>query len=57
MRYFSFSKWLKTKETFNSYNHYIYWLSIMPKEESKKFNLYYHEKYEYWLKYLQTEWD
>lgn len=57
MRYFSFTRWLKTKETFNSFAHYNYWLSIMTKEESEKVNLYYHEKYKYFLKYLQTETD
>lgn len=57
MRYFSFTKWLTTKEAFNSFAHYKYWLSILPREESKKIDLYYHEKYQYFLNYLQTEWD
>lgn len=57
MRNFSFTKWLVTKETFNSYAHYNEWLSILSKEESKKTALYYHEKYQYFLNHLQTEWD
>lgn len=57
MRYFSFTKWLTTKETFNSFGHYKEWLSILSKEEARKTHLYYHEKYKYFLDYLQTEWD
>jgi len=57
MRYFSFTRWLKNKETFNSFTAYKNWLSIMSKEESEKVDLYYHEKYTYFLKYLQTETD
>ncbi|EHI97584.1 hypothetical protein CDLVIII_0860 [Clostridium sp. DL-VIII] len=57
MRNFIFTKWLTTKETFNSYGHYNEWLSKLPKEESKKTNLYHHEKYQYFLNNLQTEWD
>lgn len=57
MRHFSFTFWLKTKETFNSYGHYKWWLSINTKEEAKQIDLYYHEKYEYFKKHLQTEWD
>lgn len=57
MRIFSFTRWLTTKETFNSFTAYKQWLSILPKEESKQTDLYYHEKYQYFLKYLQTEWD
>lgn len=57
MRHFTFTKWLTIKENFNSYGHYITWLSFLSKEESKKTNLYYHEKYKYFLEYLQTEWD
>lgn len=57
MRYFSFTRWLRTKETFNSISAYTYWLSIMSKEEAQKTDLYYHEKYEYFIKYLQTETD
>jgi len=57
MRKFSFTKWLNTKETFNSYAQYKYWLSIMSKEDAKNTNLYYRDKYQYFLKYLQTEWD
>lgn len=36
MRYFSFTKWLTTKETFNSFGHYKEWLSILSKEEARK---------------------
>lgn len=57
MRYFSFTRWLKTKETFNSYAHYKYWLSIMTKNDAEKIDLYYHEKFEYWKKHLQTNFD
>ncbi len=57
MRKFSFTRWLNTKETFNSFAQYKYWLSIMSKEDAKNTNLYYREKYQYFLKYLQTEWD
>jgi hypothetical protein len=57
MRNFTFTKWLTTKESFNSYAHYKEWLSILSKEESKRTNLYYHEKYQYFINYLQTEWD
>jgi hypothetical protein len=57
MRNFTFTKWLTTKEAFNSYGHYKDWLSILSKEESKRTDLYYHEKYQYFLNYLQTEWD
>ncbi|WP_167595027.1 hypothetical protein [Clostridium beijerinckii] len=57
MRKFTFTKWLITKETFNSFGHYKYWLSILSKEKSKRVDLYYHEKYQYFLNYLQTEWD
>ena len=57
MRYFSFTKWLTTKEVFNSYSHYKSWLSILSKEDAIKTDLYYHEKYQYFLDYLQTEWD
>ena len=57
MRYFSFTRWLKNKETFNSFTAYKNWISIMSKEESEKVDLYYHEKYTYFLKYLQTETD
>ena len=57
MRDFSFTRWLQKKETFSTYAQYKYWLSIMPKDEAKKVNLYYHEKFEYWKKYLQTEFD
>lgn len=57
MRKFSFTKWLTTKETFNSYSHYKEWLSILSKEEAQKTNLYYQEKYKYFLDYLQTEFD
>ena len=57
MRYFSFTKWLTTKESFNSYGHYKEWLSILSKDESNKTDLYYHEKYQYFLNCLQTEWD
>ena len=57
MRKFTFTKWLNTKETFSSYAQYKYWLSIMSKEDAKNTNLYYREKYKYFLKYLQTEWD
>ena len=57
MRKFTFTKWLNTKETFSSYAQYKYWLSTMTKEESNNTNLYYREKYQYFLKYLQTEWD
>jgi hypothetical protein len=57
MRKFTFTKWLTTKETFNSFGQYKYWLSILSREESKKVDLYYHEKYQYFLNYLQTEWD
>jgi hypothetical protein len=57
MRKFSFTRWLTTKETFNSFTAYKQWLSILSKEESKQTDLYYHEKYQYFLKYLQTEWD
>lgn len=57
MIYFSFTKWLTTKEAFNSYGHYKTWLSILSKEESKKTDLYYHEKYQYFLDYIQTDFD
>lgn len=57
MRKFTFSIWLKRKETFDSLAQYKYWLSIMSKEEAKKVDLYYHEKFTYFLKYLQTETD
>lgn len=56
-RNFTFSKWLKTKETFDSYAHYKWFLSIKTKEEAKQLNQYYHEKYAYWEKYLHTEFD
>lgn len=61
MRYFSFTRWLTVKEGFNSLTHYKEWLGIITEkyniEESKKTDLFYHEKYEYWKKYLHTEWD
>ena len=57
MRNFTFIKWLNTKETFDSFAQYKYWLSTMSKEEAKNTDFYYHEKYQYFLKYLQTEWD
>ena len=57
MRKFTFTKWLNTKETFNSFTQYKYWLSTMSKEEAKNTDFYYHEKYKYFLEYLQTEWD
>lgn len=57
MRKFTFALWLTRKETFNSFHQYKYWLSIMPKEESEKVDLYYHEKFTYFLKYQQTEFD
>lgn len=57
MRYFSFTKWITTKESFNSYGHYKEWLSILSKDEANKTDLYYQEKYQYFLNYLQTKWD
>ena len=57
MRNFTYTKWLTTKETFNSFGHYKQWLSFLPKEDAIKTDLYYHEKFKYFLKYLQTEWD
>jgi len=57
MRKFTFTRWLTTKETFNSFTHYKEWLSFLIKEEALKTDLYYHEKYQYFLKALQTEWD
>ena len=36
MKKSSFTKWLTTKESFNSYGHYKEWLSILSKEEAKK---------------------
>ena len=57
MRKFTFTKWLNTKETFNSFGHYKYWLSTMSKEEANNTDFYYHEKYKYFLQHLQTEWD
>ena len=57
MRKFTFIKWLNTKETFDSFSQYKYWLSTMSKEEAENTDFYYHEKYKYFLKYLQTEWD
>ncbi|WP_143329400.1 hypothetical protein [Clostridium beijerinckii] len=60
MRYFSFIRWLTVKEGFNSFAHYKEWLDIISqksKEDAKKTDLFYHEKYEHWQKYLQTEWD
>ncbi len=57
MRNFTFTKWLTTKESFNSFCHYKQWLSFLSKEESTKTDLYYHEKYQYFLNNLQTEWD
>jgi hypothetical protein len=60
MRYFSFRRWLTVKEGFASLSHYKDWLNIISqksKEDAKKTDLFYHEKYEYWQKYLQTKWD
>jgi hypothetical protein len=57
MRKFTSTRWLTTKETFNSFSHYKEWLSFLTKEEALKTDLYYHEKYQYFLKVLQTEWD
>ena len=57
MRNFTFTRWLTTKETFNSFGHYKEWLSFLSNEEALKTDLYYHEKYQYFLKYLQSEWD
>nr|WP_312289509.1 hypothetical protein [Clostridium chromiireducens] len=57
MRYFTFAKWLTTKENFNSLTHYKQWLSFLSKDEAQKTDLYYHEKYSNWQKFLQTEWD
>lgn len=60
MRYFSFIRWLTVKEGFNSFAHYKGWLDIISqksKNDAKKTDLFYHEKYEYWQKYLQTEQD
>lgn len=56
-RNYSFTKWLKTKETFNSYGHYKWWLSIKTNEEANIIDQYYHEKFEHWKKYLQTDFD
>lgn len=56
MRKFTFAKWLTTKETFNSFAHYKKWLSLLPKEEALTTDLYYHEKFKYFLT-IQTEWD
>ncbi|AQS08362.1 hypothetical protein CLOBY_04530 [Clostridium saccharobutylicum] len=60
MRHFSFTKYITVKEGFNSLTHYKKWLEIIAeksKENAQKTDLFYHEKYEYWQKYLQTEWD
>ena len=60
MRNFTFTRWLSYKEGFNSLTHYKDWLKIIAaksKDDSKKTDLFYHEKYEHWKKYLQTEWD
>lgn len=57
MKDFTFGKWIKFKEGFNSFAHYKTWLSILSKEESEKTNLYYLEKYEYWKKNIQLEMD
>jgi len=54
MRKFTFTRWLTTKETFT---HYKEWLSFLAKKEALKTDLYYHEKYQYFLKVLQTKWD
>lgn len=57
MRYFTFTKWITTKENFNSLTHYKQWLSFLSKDEAQKTDLYYHEKYLNWQKRFQTEWD
>jgi len=57
MRNFTFTRWLKTKETFNSFTAYKDWLSILSKEDAIQTDLYYHEKFQYFLNALQTEWD
>ncbi|MDR3598079.1 hypothetical protein [Clostridium sp.] len=60
MRYFSFTRWLTVKEGFDSLTHYKEWLEIISKnsnDEAKKTDMFYHEKYVHWQKYLQTEWD
>jgi hypothetical protein len=60
MRNFSFTRWLTDKEGFASLSNYKEWLQIISqksKEEAKKTDLFYREKYEYWQKHLQTKWD
>lgn len=58
MTYFSFIRWLTVKEGFDSFTHYKGWLEIIAeksKDNAQKTDLFYHEKYEYWQKHLQTE--
>lgn len=48
-KFWTFTKFLKLNEGFNSYRHYLNWISGLNKEEQEKTNGYYREKYKYML--------